>query len=120
MVAVLIVAASGFAFMGAVALVRPDRITRQFGIMALDTDGRNEVRAVYGGFGLAVAAALVGAVLVPTWRLPVALAVAVALAGMVLGRVISVCIDRRVGRFPLFYGAVEGSTSLLLVVAALS
>ena len=55
-VLVLLVAA-GFALMGLGALVRPRMVLDQFGVDVGTADGRNEVRAVYGGFGVAVAAA---------------------------------------------------------------
>ena len=114
---VLVVAALGFAFMGLVAMFAPTRVTSQFGIPTLDADGRNEVRAVYGGFGLAVSAALVGSLFIPAWREPAAAAVAVALGGMALGRICSAVIDRQVGRFPMLYGAIEAGASLMLITA---
>ena len=113
----LVVAAAGFAFMGLVALLAPTRVTSQFGIATLDPDGRNEVRAVYGGFGIAVASALVVTLFVHAWREPAAAAVAVALGGMALGRVCSAVIDRHLGRFPMLYGAIEAGTSLVLLAA---
>lgn len=42
--------------MGIGAHARPRRVTAQFGILELTTAGRNEVRAVDSGFGVAVAA----------------------------------------------------------------
>lgn len=77
----LAIAALGFLFMGVVALWSPTRVTSQFGITTLDADGRNEVRGVYGGFGIAVSAALTVTLLIPQWRGAAAVAVAVALGG---------------------------------------
>jgi Domain of unknown function (DUF4345) len=114
----LAVAACGFTFMGLVAIVAPARVTGQFGIPVLDVDGRNEVRAVYGGFGLAVAVALASTLFVPEWRAPAAVAVAVALGGMAFGRVASALVDRHIGRFPLMYGTIEGVSALVLFLAA--
>ena len=113
----LAIAALGFFFMGAVALISPTRVTGQFGIPTLDADGRNEVRGVYGGFGVAVSAALMATLLVANWREQAAIAVAVALGGMALGRLVSAIVDRHIGRFPMLYGIIEGGASLLLLVA---
>jgi hypothetical protein len=101
------VLAALFAFMGAVAMVAPERVTRQFGIDALNRDGRNEVRAVYGGFGLAMAAGFVAAQALPELRNGFCLAAALALGGMAGGRVVSAAIDRGIGRFPVLYGVLE-------------
>jgi Domain of unknown function (DUF4345) len=114
----LAVAACGFAFMGLVAMWAPARVTGQFGISVLDMDGRNEVRAVYGGFGLAVAVALVATLFVPAWRAPAAVAVVVSLGGMAFGRVFSAVVDRHIGRFPMLYGTIEGVSALVLFLAA--
>jgi hypothetical protein len=114
---VLAITALGFAFMGLIAVAAPERVTRQFGIPNLDADGRNEVRAVYGGFGIAVAAALVAALFAPDWRVPAAAAVAVALGGMTLGRAYSAVIDKRIGHFPAIYGSIEAVTALVMIWA---
>lgn len=37
--------------MGIGAIAKPTVVTAQFGILELTPAGRNEVRAVYGGFG---------------------------------------------------------------------
>ena len=51
--------ALAFLLMGAVALVSPHSITRWVAITALPVPARNEVRAVYGGYGVAMAVLLV-------------------------------------------------------------
>lgn len=96
-----------FAAMGVGAMARPDRVTTQFGIPPLTVDGRNEVRAVYGGFGLAMAAMLVGAGMWPALSRGIVLTVAAALGGMAAGRVVSAAIDRRFGRMPMVYFGIE-------------
>ena len=58
---VVAVIAVAFLLMGVGAFAKPELVTRQFGIDALDADGRNEVRAVYGGFGLAMSGILLAA-----------------------------------------------------------
>ncbi len=116
--AVLGVAAGAFGFMGVAAIMAPARITAQFGVPSLDRDGRNEVRAVYGGFGVAVATGLLLAILRPELRGPVAAATAVALAGMASGRGVSAILDRGIGRFPALYGGLELIGALALFAAA--
>ena len=110
----LIAAATLFALMGAGALIRPDAVTRQFGVSTLTPAGRNEVRAVYGGFGVAMAALLLWTLRAPVLRESVAVTLAVALLGMAAGRVVSASIDRRLDKAPLWYLIVE-----LVAVAAL-
>jgi hypothetical protein len=57
------VVATFLAGMGSVALVKPALIWKPFGVAPTTPAARNEVRAVYGGFGLAVAALLFTAAL---------------------------------------------------------
>lgn len=51
--------AAAFAGMGLLALAVPSAIPRLMGMAITSSAGRNEVRAGYGGFGLALAATLV-------------------------------------------------------------
>lgn len=107
----VVFAATGlfFAGMGLYALAAPARLVRPFGITAGTTSGRSEVRAVYGGFGLAVAGALFwSATTTGDLGRGVALAVAVALAGMAAGRVVSRVLDAPAALYPVwFYFWVE-------------
>ena len=48
----LAVTALFFLVMGIAALVAPARILAPFGVTVATADGRSEVRAVYGGFGV--------------------------------------------------------------------
>lgn len=105
-ITVLFIAAA-FALMGLAAITRPESILAYFGTHSLTRDGRNEVRAVYGGFGLAIAALLGATLLHPTIRVGAILAVAVALLGMAAGRLLSVLIDGSPGRWPWIFMAVE-------------
>ena len=109
--------AVAFALMGIGALVRPTVVTRQFGIPALTPEGRSEVRAVYGGFGLAVAAMLVVAITTPDLRAGIAITVAVALFGMAVGRVVSAVIDRSLSKVVVLYLVIEVVVGVLLVLA---
>lgn len=105
-ITVLLVAAA-FAAMGLMALARPQAIVACFGTRELTRDGRNEVRAVYGGFGLAIAALLGVAQHQPPLRAGALLAVAVALLGMAAGRLLSALIDGAPGRWPWLFMGVE-------------
>lgn len=91
--------AAFFAGMGLVALLRPERVLAIFGTRNLSRDGRNEVRAVYGGFGLVIAGLLFGTLsfLTPL-RDGILLTVAISLLGMAAGRLVSTIIDGSPGR----------------------
>lgn len=106
-----------FAAMGALALSRPQRILAVFGTRELTRDGRNEVRAVYGGFGLAIALLLLLTLQLPTIRFGALVAVITALAGMALGRLISALIDRSFSLYPRIFFALELALVGLLYAA---
>jgi hypothetical protein len=108
--------AAFFFIMGAVALYRPERIVGYVGTSSLTRDGRNEVRAVYGGFGIAVAAILVASGELPALRPGIAVAVAVSVAGMAAGRVVSAVIDGSPGPYPWLFCAGE----IILTVSLLA
>lgn len=116
---VLIATGLFFIGMGLYALAAPARLVQPFGITAGTPSGRSEVRAVYGGFGLAVAAALIcSALTTGALGRGVVLAVAVALAGMAAGRVISRALDAPAAFYPVwFYFWVEtlAATALFMV-----
>ena len=57
-IAVIAVIGVFFAGMGCYALAAPAAIIRPFGITLGGAAARSEVRAVYGGFGLAIAGVL--------------------------------------------------------------
>ncbi|WP_280458574.1 DUF4345 domain-containing protein [Nocardia carnea] len=111
MVRTVVSTATGFFFtgMGLYALAAPARLGRPFGITADNPSARSQVRAVYGGFGLGVAAVLLWSA--TTTGEPgrgVVLAVAVALAGMAAGRAISRVLDAPAAFYPVwFYFWVE-------------
>ncbi len=67
-----------FLIMGVVALARPAVVTGFFGILEIPPDMRNEVRAVYGGFGVAPAIVLHACITSEAIRSGVLLTVAVA------------------------------------------
>lgn len=114
----ILVAAAGFAAMGTGALFAPLIITRQFDIGTLTVAGRNEIRAVYGGFGLAMAAMLTVALWYPSLRTGICLTTAAALAGMAAGRIASAIADSRIPGYPLFYLVLETVVAAMLFHAA--
>lgn len=105
-----------FAAMGLVALAVPERVVGIFGGSAATVDARNEVRAVYGGFGIAIAAVLVA---VPAaQRAGVLLAVAVALAGMAGGRLVGFVLERPRRLYPtVVFCVVEAAGAAVLLLA---
>ena len=107
--------------MGAAALVRPAIIWAPFGVEPTTPAARNEVRAVYGGFGIALAILLVVADGASAgYRDGVLVAVAVALAGMAAGRIIGFVVEPRGARgFPVLFGVLEVLLAFALVQAAL-
>ncbi|MEL6257969.1 MAG: DUF4345 family protein, partial [Pseudomonadota bacterium] len=72
----------GFFVMGVGALLAPTLVTRQFGFGDLTPAGKSEIRAVYGGFGLAMAAMLLVAAFAPNLRAGICLTLGMALLGM--------------------------------------
>ncbi len=109
-----------FLGMGIYALAAPAALIRPFRITADTPESRSEVRAVYGGFGIAVAAALGVAVFHGgDLRQGVLLTVALALTGMAAGRVFSRLVDRATAFYPIwFYCCVEIVAAGLLFLAA--
>lgn len=122
-IAVIVVAAVFFFGMGIYALAAPAAMIRVFGIELPEARSRSEVRAVYGGFGLAVAGVLGFAALESqsgSLRTGIVITVGLALAGMAFGRVVSAVIDGRTPFYPnWFYFLVEafGATALLLTAS---
>ncbi|GAB1514117.1 DUF4345 family protein [Actinophytocola sp. KF-1] len=121
-IALLVVVAAFFLAMGVYALVAPAALARPFGIVAGSPEARAEIRAVYGGFGVAVAALLAVAVAdAGGLRRGIAVTVAVALAGMAGGRVVSRLADRATAFYPIWcYFCVEVVGAALLVPAAVA
>ena len=113
--AIIIVISVFFAGMGVYALAAPAALIRPFGITLGDAASRSEVRAVYGGFGLAIAGVLAYAAVQSEHRTGILITVGAALAGMALGRLVSAVVDARTAFYPnWFYCLVE-----LLAAAAL-
>lgn len=109
-----------FLGMGVVGLFAPAFVAGSFGISLGSSDARTEVRAVYGGFGIAMAILLVcAAVGVSGLRPGAVLAVATALFGMAIGRLASRTVDRPSAFYPSWlYFWVELVGAALLAFAA--
>jgi len=119
--ALLVIAVVGVFFlgMGLYALIRPTALIRPFGIALPSPESRVEVRAVYGGFGLAIAGVLVLAARDHSVQAGILITVAAALGGMAVGRVISGLIDRPISFYPnWFYFLVEAGCAAALLWAA--
>lgn len=116
---VIIVVAAFFLGMGVYGLVAPAALIRPFGVVLATSDARTEVRAVYGGFGVAVAALLaMAAADVRGVREGAVLAVAFALAGMAVGRLVGLAAERSGGFYPTwFYFCVETLAAGVLLAA---
>lgn len=106
-----------FAGMGLAALVRPAFIWAPFGVAPTTPESRNEVRAVYGGFGLAIAALLFWADSeTADFRDGVLVSIAIALFGMAAGRVLSAFVEpKALLGFPGFFLLVEAGLGGLLL-----
>lgn len=108
MTIVIVLTAIFFLGMGVFALARPAALIRPFGITLPIPESRAEVRAVYGGFGLAIAGVLALALVNHSAREGILITVAAALAGMAFGRLVSGVIDRPKAFYPnWFYFVVE-------------
>jgi uncharacterized membrane protein YeaQ/YmgE (transglycosylase-associated protein family) len=104
-----------FLGMGSFALANPAALIRPFGITLPIPESRAEVRAVYGGFGLAIAGVLALAASDTALRDGILITVAAALGGMAFGRLVSGVVDRPTAFYPnWFYFLVE-----VVVAAAL-
>jgi Domain of unknown function (DUF4345) len=120
-VAVIAVIAVFFLGMGIYALVAPAALVRPFGITLGESASRSEVRAVYGGFGVAIAGVLVFAIGEQgDIRTGILLTVGAALAGMAFGRIVSAVVDDRTAFYPnWFYCLVESIAAAALFAVAL-
>ncbi|MGW0506130.1 DUF4345 family protein [Micromonospora sp. NPDC003241] len=101
---VIILVGTFFLGMGVYALAAPAALARPFRIVIESAESRSEIRAVYGGFGLATAAVLAAAALdIGDIRTGAVITVAAALAGMALGRLISRIADKATAFYPIWW-----------------
>ena len=117
----LYVVVAFFAGMGVASLASPLFTLHFFGMKTLPADMKNEVRAVYGGFGLAVAGVLHHTRLVerrrPGYAMGIRTAVMVALIGMAGGRIVSFAVDATDGPYPATFLGLELGLAFLLHMA---
>jgi hypothetical protein len=115
-VAVIGVIAVFFLGMGVYALAAPAAIIRPFGITLSEAASRSEVRAVYGGFGLAIGGVLIYAAIAGgELRTGILFAVGAALAGMAFGRLAAAVLGDRTAFYPnWFYFLVEAVAAAAL------
>ena len=117
---VVMLVAAGFAGMGALGLVRPAAVVAPLGARVDTSEARTEVRAVYGGFGLAVAVVLVSAGFADPGSLRdgALVTVAIALGGMAVGRLVGALLERPGRLHPtVTCFAVEAAAAALLLMA---
>lgn len=109
-----------FLAMGGYALAAPAALIRPFGMRTEHAVARYEIRAVYGGFGLAMAAMLaIAATHDGSLRSGIMFTIGAALGGMALGRVVSAVIDDRTSCYPnWFYCLIETLAAAALVLTA--
>ncbi|RUP06070.1 MAG: DUF4345 domain-containing protein [Mycobacterium sp.] len=107
--AVIAAAAVFFLGMGSYALAAPAKMIEVFGITLPQRESRSEVRAVYGGFGLAIAGVLAfAATSAGPMRTGIVVTVGLALAGMAFGRIVSAVVEGKTPFYPnWFYFVVE-------------
>ena len=105
------IGAASFAGMGIVSLVKPEVVTSVVGIVAPDADSRTELRAVYGGMPLALAATLAAAPSSGT-------VIGVATAGMAAGRAASTYFEGGLSPKMTGFMALEVALAGALVLGA--
>ncbi|MEW2353438.1 DUF4345 family protein [Spirillospora sp. NPDC029432] len=119
---VIIISAAAVFFlgMGVYGLLMPAALIKPFRMVADTPEGRTEIRAVYGGFGVAIAILLVlAAADVEQIGHGVVTAVAVALLGMAFGRLVARAVERPSAFYPSwFYFWVELLGGVALLFAA--
>lgn len=96
-----------FLAMGLLGVFRPMQILQMLSVSETSPEMRNEVRAVYGGFGIAIAAALFFTSRFEELQNGVLLTVALALFGMAAGRIVSLLFERPQGKMPYLFLIME-------------
>jgi hypothetical protein len=103
-----------FAAMGGLLLWQPQYITRVTNVELTTAESRSETRAVYGGFGVAIALALFVAMVWSDLRGGIMFTTGIALLGMAAGRGYSAWLERPTS--PIIWGLLGGETLLGLLL----
>ena len=109
-----------FLVMGLYGLAAPAALAGPFHLSVQTPESRSEVRAVYGGFGIAMGAVLGAAALdLGDLRTGAVVTVGLALLGMAAGRLVSRLLDTSFRFYPIwFYFGVELVAGGVLLLAA--
>jgi hypothetical protein len=99
-----------FAAMGAVMLWRPEYLSQVTGLELSTPESRSEARAVYGGFGIAMALALFTGLVYSDFRGGIMYTTGLALIGMAAGRAYAAWLERPTS--PLIWGLLAGEAVL--------
>ncbi len=110
--ALVVGVAAFFLYVGVRGLADPSGTLSYFSAGTLGPDMRNEVRAVYGGYGIAVGCLLVTTIWLSSIKTGARAGVLVSVGGMAAGRTVSFAMESAEGGFPLLILIVE----LVLVV----
>jgi hypothetical protein len=118
----LIVSALFTAWTGWISIAAPERFAKPLGFVLAGMDGRNEIRAQYGGFFLAVTVVSVLALVGKVPRPAGLLVNAVVFGGLIAGRLTSLAIEGGMNGYGLAIRTLFfiDATGFLLSIAALS
>jgi hypothetical protein len=103
-----------FAAMGATLLIWPEALARVTNQEPATPESRNEIRAVYGGFGIAIALALFVAMVYSDYRGGIMLTVGLALIGMAGGRGYAAYLERPTSN--IIWGLLGAEALLGLII----
>lgn len=103
-----------FAAMGAVMLWRPEYLSQVTGLELSTPESRSEARAVYGGFGIAMALALFTAIVYSDFRGGIMYTTGLALLGMAAGRAYAAWLERPTS--PTIWGLLAVEVVLGLMI----
>lgn len=85
--------AAAFAGFGVAFLAKPTAMTRKVDILAKRPNARTEIRAMYGGMEIGLAAFFASAAASPEWHRPALVAQACAIGGLAVGRFVGMAAD---------------------------
>ncbi len=113
----LVTAAAGFAGFGAACLIRPKDMLERVDVRAKSSRGTTELRAMYGGLELGLAAFFAAAAAKPEWSRPALLAQTLSFGTVAGSRLAGILRDHPRGRFMKGVFIAEASMAALSGVA---